>query len=319
MFRELTLLVMGGLVGIGSGQALQAQQKDPIALFNEASDLAEKGKLQEAVALWVMVADDIPEKHRPVVQANLGMAYKQLDMLPQAWYHFGRYLNTQQDPDVEAERRDLEKKLAKTHKLVSIRCMPEGATVHIQSATGTTVPYRCPLSFWFKPGKQPVRVTAEGHKHRIDLISIDSNVAKPDFHFELESLAGPVVAEVPQRGGIPWWTWAMVGGGAAALAGGVTMQAIGVSRNNDLHDKYPDGTPGNPQPASNKDNYEAGYDSDVRPMLIGAYTLCGLGAAAAITGAVLMFVQPGAKETGSASAGPMVVPHGAGMNFSLTF
>ena len=38
-----------------------AQQKTPIELFNEGSDLAEQGKLAEAVAIWVLVAEDIPD------------------------------------------------------------------------------------------------------------------------------------------------------------------------------------------------------------------------------------------------------------------
>jgi len=161
----------------------------------------------------------------------------------------------------------------------------------------------------------------EGYKHRVDLISVDRKAAKAEFKFELKSLGGPVVKKEPEPAGAPWWPWAVVGGGAAAIAGGVGMQVIGFNRNSDLHEKYPDGTPGNPQPASNRENYEEGYDNDVKPMLIGAYALYGLGAAAAITGTVLMFVLPGEGDgdAGKASAGPMPLPGGGGMTFTYTF
>ena len=121
-----------------------AQQKTPIELFNEGSDLAEKGKLAEAVAIWVLVADDIPDKYKATVQVNLGQAYMQLNQPAEAWYHLNRYLATTDDAEVAKWRQDLEKQLLKDHVRVSIRCVPADTTLVLQSAAGSANTYRCP-------------------------------------------------------------------------------------------------------------------------------------------------------------------------------
>jgi hypothetical protein len=390
------------------GNSLLAQSKTPIELFNEASDLAEQGRLEEAIAIWVMVTEDIPDKYKPVVQVNLGLAYQKLEKLPEAWYHMMRYLEKKEDSEVDGWRQELEKKLVKTHKMVSIKCEPDKATIYIQSSAGNSVPYRCPINFWFAPGKHPVRITKEGYERRLELLDISKTMSAPEIIVKLEAKtefgslqvqgnaravqvfidgklegtvpfnrklavgtyelmvgrpgkmpwkkriaieAGKTIIETPdlaqkdkpapvdpiknpgtdpinpdktitqkqEGGGIPWWTFTIIGGGAVAIGGGATMLGLASKRNKDLRAKYPDGTSDNPQPISNQENYQKGYDNDVQPMLAGGYVLMGVGVAAAVTGTILMVVKPGRDKGSKKTAAPMVLQDGGGMTFTLSF
>lgn len=147
-------------------------KKEPIRLFNEASDLADKGQLGDAVAIWLLVQNDIPDKYKPVVQVNLGLAYKKMDRFPEAWHHLSIYLKAQpKDKDAARWLKDVEKKLKKTHARVTLTCQPDGARVLVQSE-GSSQKYPCPLTWWFKPGKRPVRVMLDNHKPSLEMFEI---------------------------------------------------------------------------------------------------------------------------------------------------
>ncbi len=404
MYARFLTMTLLAVTLVGWPGWLAGQEKTSIDLFNEGSDLAEQGKLEEAVALWVLVADEIPDKYKPTVQVNLGLAYKKLGRLPEAWHHLSRYLATREDAEVEGWRAELERELGKTRVRVSLRCQPHDATVHLQSAAGNTVAYRCPLVWWFEPGSHTVRVEAAGYKRRIELLQVKQG-GPATVVVELESLErwgvlvvegdaravqvfldGKLEGSVPFRrklkpgnyelmvgapGKMPWrkaivieadqtvteapeiarkaaaaepvpedplpkppepgvarkgepqqdgrvWAWTLVGAGALGLAGGATLHGLAWSANEDLRDKYPDGTAGEPQPLSNKTKYDDGYESDVKPLLIGAGVLYGVGAAAAIAGTVWMVVGSG-DEDSSTEVAPLVAPGAMGLSFEWNF
>lgn len=170
----LALICALAVLALTAQDGLAQDGKDSIALFNEASDLAEKGQFEDAIAIWVMVADVIPDKYRPVVQVNLGLAYKNLGKLPQAWHHLGLYLQSQPDGDKEAQtwRAEVETELLKTHTRVTVNCEPSDAQLFIQGE-GTAKPYPCPMTWWFKPGKRIIQVERDGYQKKMEVLNVE--------------------------------------------------------------------------------------------------------------------------------------------------
>jgi hypothetical protein len=156
------------------GAPAQAQdKKDPIRLFNEASGLAEKGQLEDAVAIWLLVQEDIPDKYKPVVQVNLGLAYKKMKHYAKAWHHLTVYLKAQpKEKDAAKWLKQVEKKLRKTHSQVTVNCAPADARIFVQS-TDTKQSYACPLTWWFEKGTRPIRVERDGYKPAIELLKLE--------------------------------------------------------------------------------------------------------------------------------------------------
>jgi hypothetical protein len=378
-----------------------AQQKTPIELFNEGSDLAEQGKLAEAVAIWVLVADDIPDKYKATLQVNLGLAYRELGQPAEAWHHLTRYLASREDTEVAGWQKQLATQLGKTHVRVTIRCVPAETTLVLQSA-GSAVPYRCPLTWWFEPGSHPLRADAEGHKSKVTMLQVKQGPAyeteialvsnqqyghlvvegdgravqvfldgklEGSVPFERKIRVGTYELMVGAPGQMPWrktitieagktvteapeaarkvvadpepedpstkstvvvlppdkpiknrkrLAWALLSAGVAGVAGGATLHGIAFSNNEDLHSQYPDGTADTLLPATNKANYDAGYENDVKPLVIGAGVLYGVGAAAAVTGAVLMILDK-TPEDSATSIEPLAAPGMMGMNFEWKF
>lgn len=377
-----------------------AQQKTPIELFNEGSDLAEQGKLAEAVAIWVLVAEDIPDKYKATVQVNLGLAYKQLNQPAEAWHHLTRYLASGEDAEVAGWQKELATELSKTHVRVTIRCVPAETTLVLQSAAGSAVPYRCPLTWWFEPGSHPVAADAEGHKRKVTMLQVKKGPAyeleialaskqqygqlvvegdgkavqvfldgklEGSVPFERKIRTGTYELMVGAPGQMPWrktivieagktvteapeaaqlvekepdpdeptstvvlmppdkpkknrkrLAWALLSAGVAGVAGGATLHGIAFSNNEDLHSQYPDGELGAPVSVDNKAGYDAGYENDVKPLIVGAGVLYGVGAASAITGAVLMILDREVEESAT-SIEPLAGPGTMGMSFGWEF
>ena len=399
MYRASVPALLALLLALMVPCRVGAQQRTPIELFNDGSDLAEEGKLAEAVAIWVLVADDIPDKYKATVQVNLGQAYKQLNRPVEAWHHLSRYLASNEDAEVAGWRQELEKQLGKTHVRVDIRCVPAETTLVLQSAAGGAVPYRCPLTWWFEPGSHPVRADAEGHKGKVSMLQVKEGMAQ-ELEIALESkqqyghlvvegdgravqvfLNGKLEGGVPFErkirtgtyelmvgapGKMPWRTtivieagktvtkapdaarqevakpdieeptstlvvmapdkpaknrkglaWALLGAGVAGLAGGATLNGLAYGNNEDLRSDYPDGTSEVKAPVSNRDAYEAGYESDVKPLMIGAGVLYGVGAASAIAGTVLMILD--AQNESETSVEPLAAPGTIGLSFDWVF
>ena len=116
-----------------------------------------------------------------------------------------------------------------------------------------------------------------------------------------------------------WWKFAVAGGGVALVAIGGGLNAAAISRNDELKQQYPDGTDyWYPAPAENPVKYEDAYNGEVVPMATTAYILYGVGAAAAVTGTILLFV-PEDDAPAKATLAPIIAPDTAGFSFSLGF
>ncbi len=195
-------LVLAFLLGVGlqwPATDAVAQSKDPISLFNEASDLADKGLYEEAIAIWLMVADAIPEKYRPTVQVNLGLAYKKLGKLPQAHHHLSRFLVAKpQDPDATAWLAETVGELRRTHVLVHVRCRPEDARVFVQGESKEG--YACPFDWWFEPGRRLLRGEKEGFEQKLEVVDVTAGRPEQDVLLELVSAEQWGYLEVPGTG-----------------------------------------------------------------------------------------------------------------------
>ncbi len=115
-----------------------------------------------------------------------------------------------------------------------------------------------------------------------------------------------------------WWKWAIAGSGIAMVGIGGALNSAAISRNDELQQQYPDGTYWNRAPAENPRKYQDGYNGEVVPMATTAYILYGVGAAAAVTGTILLFIPEG-ESGGGATVAPIVAPDTAGISFSLGF
>jgi hypothetical protein len=130
-----------------------------------------------------------------------------------------------------------------------------------------------------------------------------------------ENISKPV--EPPSK--MPaWWKWAVAGGGVALVAIGGGLNAAALSRNDELKQQYPDGTYWKRAPAENPAKYEDAYNGEVVPMATTAYILYGVGAAAAVTGTILLFV-PEDDAVGTTTVAPIIAPDTAGISFSMGF
>jgi hypothetical protein len=124
------------------------------------------------------------------------------------------------------------------------------------------------------------------------------------------------------EGKVSLWKWSLVGGGGAMIVVGGILQIVGYRRNEDLHTSYPDGTLGSKAPAEYPLLYKQGYDNDVKPLATTAYALYSLGAAAAITGGILLLLEDSPDRGIASSRGwlaPTVVPGGAGISCGFGF
>lgn len=189
-------VALGGLL---LWPAVGEAQDDPVALFNRASELAEQGNLSDAISLWLIIADEIPEKYRPVVRSNLGLAYKSLGKLQQAWFHFERYLelDATPDPEVVAWHKEVETKLLANHRKVKINCLPAGARLYLLEG-GDDRGFACPVVWWFPLGGEgQVMVKKEGLKSRTHSFPVAMSMTQEEVTVDLggESDMGELLVE----------------------------------------------------------------------------------------------------------------------------
>lgn len=175
------------------------EKQDPVQLSTIAYRKAEKGDIKEAVELWRQVVDKLPEKQKLAVMVNLGLGYKTLGELPEAWYYLTRYLSktSGQDPEVSAWVKEVQGQLVRTHTKITIVCKPQGATIQLRG-----VRYLCPLQWWFKPGRHTVRVEKSGYERKVVALDIQKGRAKAVYHVELKPTVEYGILEIigPQKG-----------------------------------------------------------------------------------------------------------------------
>lgn len=313
--------------------AARAAEPRPVQVITAESEralaLAQDGKLDEAVAIWEDLLDEVPPQGRGDVHVNLAVAYQGLARLPEAWYHLDAYLTVapEEDQAVAAERAAIERKLAQTHVPLRFSCPVAGTRIFLEP--DRTRAYPCPLRWWFPRGLDG-QIFADAPGHLAGATSIRTQELDRDrmvvVRLEPTPPEGPVGADVtvvhepPPANGAAW-KWSLVGGGLGAVAAGAILQAVAYDKDQDLRTKW-DPTGAASQDAFNSmaSHYSEDFDSEVKPLTYGSYALYGIGGAAAATGLVFLIMDwtgPDAESTVRIT--PIAAPEMSGLTFDLDF
>jgi len=156
---------------------LAADSAEDIKNRNQlALGAAASGDFTKAVRIWEDLLDEVPKATALGISANLAVAYRELDDLPQAWHHLTWYLKNSKKKDVAAgeELQLLEKDLTnKGFIRVAVACEPPESLVYFgKIERGKSYP--CPLAWWVKPGKMWVTLASKGYQTR----SVELDVRK---------------------------------------------------------------------------------------------------------------------------------------------
>jgi hypothetical protein len=157
------------LIMVIAGTSSVVAEDDPNALFNQALDLAQDGKTEEAIGLWLEVLDKVEAQFRPSVHRTLGLGFGKLGRMPEAAHHLRKHLETRLQAQSKKTRDKLaaiEEKLATTHFQMTIACDPADATIYLNEE-GTAAGYGCPLKWWFPKGRHAIRVARVGYRHTV--------------------------------------------------------------------------------------------------------------------------------------------------------
>jgi hypothetical protein len=204
--RERLLCLLTPLMAMvllsSAGIAQEKRSAEELSrLEEEAWKAAAAGQFQRAIDVWEDILHEITGEGRVALHKNLAAAYGKLDDLPTSWYHLTSYLEKTSREDAKAARQleKLEKKLMATHRRVFVSCDPEGATLHFAlEATGTS--YACPITWWFKPGKQFVHVASKGYREQSAQYDVRKRGEKGVWTVKLEELPRSGILVVKGQG-----------------------------------------------------------------------------------------------------------------------
>jgi len=191
----LAALILTLFTGVSIEGTAQAQSKDEaIARFNEAAKLAKSGQLSEAIGIWLSVYEALPDKYRPAVQLNLGLAYKKLERYPDAWYYLSRYrISGPRNEKAEGWMDEVEEKLLGAYRRVTITCIPFGTMVAVSTDEGAPI-HECPLTWWFTPGAHKLRLSKPGFKAAVKPIEVPDKKGEVRLSVTLEEETDGVLA-----------------------------------------------------------------------------------------------------------------------------
>ena len=318
-----------------------AQPKDPQAEFDRAVELATGDEYAKAVEVCHEIIEILPAKERSKVHKLLGYSYKKLEMLPEAWHHLTRYLETsgKEDTTAGAWLEEVEAALKQSYVKVSFSCVPPSATIKLPSSSipGTPAspptllkPMACPATWWLVPGKH--KVAADAPEYRPRMVEVDVRVRGDSGvrEIRLEAIArtstpgegGTVVVKpVAPRKPTRALEWTLLGSGLAVGITGAVFQGLGYAKNESLHSKYLD-SGDYPVAGDAKSLYDKAYQDQVRPKEIASYVLYGVGGAAVVAGVVTWLVRkPGTRtsKTSAFTVAPLSLSGGTGALVTLEF
>ncbi len=327
----MSRIILVALFCLGLGPAALAQEpRSPEELSAEsdrALALAQDGKLDDAVVIWMDILDEVPPQGRADIHVNLAVAFTAQDRLPEAWYHLDSYLTEapKEDPAVASERAAVEKKLSGTHVPLRFSCAVPGTQLYF--AAEREQAYPCPLRWWFARGAEG-QIFADAPGHLPGSAPIRAHELDRDRRIIVRLEAAP--EEVPEDPRLPVekppapkgriWKWSLVGGGMGLVAVGAVLQVMAFNKDQDLREAYPGDVTDYTAWQENRKGYQAGFNSDVKPLACGAYALYGIGGAAAATG--LAFLIMDWTKPAAASAvhiAPVTAPGMYGLTIDLDF
>ena len=321
------------LVALGAVPAA-AQAVDPKAEIERGAELARQEKFADAVAVWLGVLDRVQGEDLVAVYKKLGVAFKRMERLPEAWYFLTLYLTSAEQGDTTTVgiRDEVEGQLGKTHVPVKITCTPADVRLRLPASYpgGRAIDAVCPAEWWFLPGKHTVHAERSGYQERDEVITVVAGSGTASKQVVLaavvpppgdgdggETIAKPGPVEEPSRVA----EWALIGSGLALGATGGVFYWLAYSKNEDLHDEYKDPPAGTTEQEA-KEGYDAAYEDEVEPKQTAAYVCAGVGAALVVAGLVTWAVSEPGGESGASAAfsiSPLALPGGTGATMTLAW
>ncbi len=327
----MSRIIVVALLTLALGSAASAQEPRPPEVLSAESDralaLAQDGKLDDAVVIWMDILDEVPPQGRADIHVNLAVAFTAQERLPEAWYHLDSYLTEapKEDPAVAAERAAIEKKLNGTHVPLRFSCSVAGTQLYFTAEREQAYP--CPLRWWFArgaegqifadapghlPGRAPLRAPARDRDRR----GIVRRAAAPG---ELPQVPHLPVEKPPAPKGRAW-KWSLVGGGMGLVAVGAVLQVVAYNNDQQLRKDFPGDAADYTVWQANREGYQDGFNSDVKPLAYSAYALYGIGGAAAATGLTLLIMDWTKPAADSAvHIAPVATPGMYGLSIDLDF
>ena len=291
----ITLIVLG-LVG-----PARADQPDgrpdfidrAIRLATEGAETGDRAKLEEAIELFKQGYELLAN---PVFLCNIGQAYRFLDELPRAHLMLSecmRRLPAVQPSAVatfQPALDELEAALPDKHVAVDVVTAPAGARV-TSSVLAADEGVAAPAILWLPEGVHTITARHSGYadtRHEVTITAEDvAGHPRKRVKIELqppgEERVDPIVEPEPEpvssrSSGRRTAGWVSLFGGVALLAGGGAMHAVAYDTRQEAAGLSGDA-----------------YDEKVKTLRTQrgiTYALYGVGAAAAITGTVLLYLSP---------------------------
>jgi len=291
--RNVMLLVATLLLGaFASPFVSTASAQDARELFQRGRGAYETGDFEAAVEAWQAAYEPDP---RPLLQFNLAQAYERLGRLQESLDAYERFLaaapsDAEDVPAARIRAAALQQRLARTG--IVLRGGPEGAAVLIDGTERARLPRPDPIAV--PPGSYRVEVQAEGYEPFESVVAVTAG-AQVEVEVAMQALDG-VEPSTPTEsgGGVSTIGIAIAAGGGALIVGGAVTGILALGAAGDA---------------------TTSEDSDAdRARTLGLVTdiLLGVGAAAAVTGVVLMFVLGGDEDRATAVA-PMIGPDRVGV------
>lgn len=288
------------VLGLAGSALADAEPEGPPDLIKRALELANEGvttgdhsKLEEAIRLFKQGYELNPH---PVILCNIGQAYRVLGKLPRAHMMLTecmRRLPAVQPAAVESFQsvlEDIEVLMPKEHVAVDVVSTPRGAQLNA-SVFAPDEQLAAPAIIWLPEGVHTITARLAGYQDSTREITITaedvSGHPRKGVKIELQpgedKVVDPIV-EPPPPGPSPssgrrTTGWIALAGGVALVAGGGVMHAIAYDTRKEL------------VAGLSGDAYDQKVKS-FRTQRTLTYSLYGVGAAAAITGAVLLYLSP---------------------------
>ena len=179
------IFFVAAMMLLGSNHA-SGQERSPEqlkVLSSDALKLAQSGKMDEAIDIWLEILHEVPEKARADIHANLAVAYKMSGRPAASWYHINHYLDDTGGADEAAkkERDGLVAGLKKEHEEIHFQCDQDGSAIYLEyvaaevdgtQPAGKGAAFACPMTWWFKAGKHKGLVSKTGFQS--DIIDFDA-------------------------------------------------------------------------------------------------------------------------------------------------
>lgn len=305
---RITLAIQVLLVALAFSTLAAAQTSQPSvdtakARYEAGVAAYREGRFRDAIDAF-LAADRLSP--RAALSFNIARAYDKLEDVAKALEYYRDYLRRepapQNGPETRARVATLEAALANRGvQQVSVRSNPPGASLRIDGRLVGTTPWTGELT----PGKHWAAVSTPGQPERsrefeltaaraidldLDLDGSTTSGAAPSnprgAGFALAGESG----ESQASSGVTPWQWVALGAGAAALSASLAVELSRQGIEDDL-------------PSTSNRDYDARYET-MESRKTTARVLLGAGAALAITGGVLLYLDSREQSSARIGCGP---------------